>query len=89
MAVRVTVKRYLEDLEKVEGAKPIVQRKPIPTPVAMAEAAGVKRQTVYNFLARGDHQRVDLDLLNSIITQLRRYGHDTQLTDVLEYIEEA
>lgn len=88
MAVRVKVKEYLEGLEKKESAKPIMQRKPIPTPVAMAEAAGVHRQTVYSFLARDNHQRVDLALLNSIITQLRRYGHNTQLTDVLEYIED-
>ncbi|GIK38013.1 MAG: hypothetical protein KJ077_25740 [Anaerolineae bacterium] len=88
MTVRVTVKEYLEKLEKEESTKPVMQRKPIPTPAAMAEAAGVTRQTMYNFLSRDNHQRVDLDLLNSIITQLRRYGHKTQLTDVLKYIED-
>lgn len=87
MTVRVKVKEYIDSLTEEEEKKPLYQRKPIPTAVDIAKAAGVPRQTVHGFLNRDQHKRVDLDLLDNIIAMFRGYGHNTQLTDVLEYIE--
>lgn len=87
MTVKVKVKEYIDDLIEEEAKKPLYQRKPVPSPNDMAKAAGVARQTMHSFLHRDEHKRVDLVLLDSVISQLRGYGHNTKLTDVLEYVE--
>lgn len=85
--VVIKVREYIEQLTEQESKKPLYQRKPVPSPVDMARAAGVTRQTMHSFLSRDSHKRVDLALLDSVISQLRGYGHNTQLADVIEYVE--
>lgn len=87
MTVKVKVKEYIDNLKNEEQKKPLYQQRPIPSPADMARAAKVGRQTIHSFLGRKSHRRVDLVLLDSIIAQLRGYGYDTKLTDVLEYVE--
>lgn len=86
--MKVKVKEYIDNLTKEEEGKPLYQRKPIPAATDIAKAAGVSRQAAYGFLNRSHHKRIDLDLLDKTIALFRGYGHNTQLTDVLEYIEE-
>ncbi len=88
MPVEIRITEYIAQLESEESKKPFSKQKPIPSPVDMAKAAGVPRQTIYGFLARKHHKRIDLNMLDSIISQLRSYGHNTQLTDLIQYVED-
>ena len=88
MTVRVKIREYLEQLETEEAKKPPQKRKPIPKQADIAQAAGTPKQTISSFLRRKKHKRLDLDLVDSIITQLRTYGHDTDVSDLIEYVED-
>lgn len=86
--VRVKIREYLDQIRADEKKKPREQRKKIPNQSEMARAFGTHRQTISSFLSRDNHQRLDLELLDSIISQLRANGHDVQITDIFEYVED-
>ena len=88
MPVKVNAGEYLKHLKNTEMAKPPRKRKPVPSNQVMAAAGGVSRQAVTGFLNRDNHRRVDLNVIGGIIAACRNYGHNTKLTDVLEYVEE-
>ena len=88
MALKVKVREYLDELKDGQEKLPPLKRKPVPTVAALAQTAGVKRQSMHRFVSRGNHKEVNLSMLNAIITCCRRYGFNTQVADVLEYLED-
>lgn len=88
MTVRVKIKEYIQQVTEAEATKPPAERKPIPRQVDLANRAGVPRQTVYNFFARDETKLLNLDMLDAVIKTFRAFGHDTQLTDLLEFTED-
>ena len=63
MMIAVKVKEYLENLVNEEKGKPILQRKPIPSVAAIAEASGVSRQGMYYFLSKKTYILLNLNTL--------------------------
>lgn len=90
MTVRIKIKEYIQQVTEAEATKPPAERKPIPRQVDLADRGNVTRQTIYNFFAREDDTKLlNLDLLDAVIKTFRAYGHDTQLTDLLEFTEDS
>lgn len=75
---------YLQQLTKAELAKPIAERRDVPTMTQIAEGIGVNKNTISR-MVRGKTKSMNLDTCTKIIDELRRYGFETQLTDVIDY----
>lgn len=83
MAVVIVLSEYLDDLRRIQKDKPVEQRLPIPTMAQFAEVSGVSRPTFSDF-ANGKNKRVNLDLIANTLKLLRAWGHDPQLTDIIQ-----
>jgi DNA-binding Xre family transcriptional regulator len=82
IVVTLTIAAYLKKLEAEEAAKPPRDRREVPSVADLAEAAGVSRGAMYN-LVNGQVKLVNLDLLSSIINELRQRGFDAYINDLL------
>lgn len=87
MPVKVVVMEYIDKLKGQERKKPVHERRPIPTVEEMAKAAGISKTGFIDF-AHNRTKGINRDLIDSVITQLRACGYDTQLTDVIQYFED-
>lgn len=82
MEIRVTLKEYLAHLEAEESKKPIYDRRRVPTLGLLADGLGVSRQHLYN-IANNQYGQFKLDVLSDLIRELRRWGFNAELSDVL------
>ena len=82
MRVVVTLKEHLTNLESAENRKPPALRRHVPTIGELAKATSLTRQGLYRF-ADSDAKMVNLSVLSAVISELRRLGFSTELTDIL------
>jgi hypothetical protein len=85
MPVKIVLREYLEKIKREEKAKPVHQRRPIPTITEMAAASGISRAAFTDF-SYDRTMSINRQVVDSIIDQLRACGFDTDLTDILRYI---
>ena len=57
------------------------------TPYKLAKTLDMSMATMYRLLANPVPKQIDNERLGEFITALRAMGHDTQITDVLEFVE--
>ena len=80
--IKITVREHLKELEAQEGRK--VAGRTVPSIPDLAAAVGVTRATIYNL---DKSKSLNLDLLDRIVVELRRRGFNTNLEDVLIYMD--
>lgn len=80
--IKITVKEHLKELEAQEGRR--LGGRQVPSIPDLAKAVGVTRATIYNF---EKVRNLNLELLDKIIVELRGRGFDTNLEDVLMYMD--
>jgi hypothetical protein len=83
VAVIITLREHLAQLEAQEAQRPPKHRRHVPTLTELAEAINLSRQGMYNF-ASGDVKLVNRELLAAIINELRARGFATDVTDLLK-----
>lgn len=83
VAVIITLKEHLAQLEAEESRRPPRDRRQVPTLSELAEAVSISRQGMYNF-ASGDVRLVNRELLAAIINELRAKGFPTDVSDLLK-----
>lgn len=87
MGLIVVIDSYLAKLRALENDKPFEQRRAVPTQTELAETVGMTQSG----LSKIFNNRVDAvsrDTLSKILAELRRRGFDTQVSDVLVYVED-
>lgn len=82
VTIRVTLKEHLIALEALESQKPPEERYPVPTLAELIKASGVSRATLYN-MAGNYVNSANLVVLSAIMSDLRRRGFPTQVSDLL------
>lgn len=85
MTVKVILADYRKKLQKQEKAKPVDQRKHVPSTEELAEYLNMSRPGYMKF-ARDHTRNIDKVKVSLAIELFRKRGFDTQLTDVLEFI---
>ncbi len=86
LVLKVTIKEYLEKLQAFEAGKPGWQRRTIPTISQLSEDLGISRDGLSR-LFNNRRVRVNLQHLAEVVAELRRYGWETQLADILSLEE--
>jgi hypothetical protein len=87
MPVKVIVREYIEQLREAEDKKPVGHRREIPTVTDFANAAGVSNQAYIDFSKDRTQTRLNRPCLSATIKLLRNCGFDTDVSDLLIYIE--
>ena len=82
VSIKVTLQDHLKRLEVAELSKLPNNRKKIPSLPDLAEAVGVTRQAMHN-LATNRVTLVNLTILSAVLSELRRQGFPTDVSDVL------
>lgn len=82
VVIVLAVEKLLSRLETEELGKPPGKRREIPSIPELAKAAKVHRVTMYN-LVKGNVKQVSLELLSSIMSELRKRGFEVQVADLL------
>lgn len=83
VTLMVTLQQYLSRLEMLEAARPDgSERRKVPSLPELAEAAGISRQAMYN-IASHEVRRVNLDILGSVLGELRLRGFEVSISDLL------
>ena len=85
--VQVVLKEYLMRLKVAQYDSPKSIRRQVPTLIDLAKAAGVTRQTMSRFV-NNETLGINREILTSIILELRRYGFDPKVGDLLVIEEE-
>lgn len=80
--IRLTLREHLTKLEANENEKPPAERYHVPTLPELSEVAGISRQGIYK-LANGKTGAVSFTILAAIISELRRLGFPTEVSDLL------
>lgn len=80
----IRLKSYLDELAAVEEAKPEGQRRPVPTMKEIAEAVDYNPVSMSR-LATGKIRSLNLDLASKIIDEVRRWGFQMEITDLVAY----
>jgi DNA-binding Xre family transcriptional regulator len=80
--VHVTLASYLQELAGVEGRKPAHQRRSVPTITELADTIGISRVALSN-LANDNKKLLNAETLGAVLTELRRRGFKTELSDIL------
>ena len=88
MSVIVKAKKYIQNIRDEQKQQPLGQKKVVPSVEEIAQVAQVKTQTIYSFLNRQKHRRIDTEIVDGIIKSFRAYGHNTQLSDLVEYVDD-
>lgn len=78
----ITVNEYFDIVRKQEAQKPKAQRRSIPSQTEFAEAVGVTRQAFSEWKKSPNFRE---NYIDAIITKMRAYGFDTQLSDLVKY----
>lgn len=86
MSVRVTILEYLDKLKKIEREKLIEEQLRVPNLTQLARAIGISRVS-YSKYANNRGTNISRRLTGETIRILRKLGHDTQLQDILQYVE--
>ena len=79
----VTVNEYFDTVRKQEAKRPQAQRRSIPSQTEFARAIGVTRQSFSQWLKSPNFRESYID---TIITKMRAYGFDTELSDLVKYV---
>ncbi len=82
----VTLKSYLARLEEQEAAKPEDQRKEVPQIKDLAKEIDI-HVTRLSKIANNRAALLSLDIMTRIIRALRRRGFNTDVSDLLKYVE--
>lgn len=85
--MKVVVREYLKQLKESEQTKPVSQRRPIPTVREFADFTGISKTGFIDFT----HNRTDSinrRVVGGVIMLLRECGFNTNIQDVLEYVED-
>lgn len=83
--MQVVFGRYLKDLEAAERAKPLDQRRYVPSIEELAPEVGLHPVTLRN-IANGNIKKLDLETAGKLITTMRRLGFPVTETNVVSYI---
>ena len=79
---------YLKGLEAAEKAKPLGQRRYVPSIEELAPEVKLHPVTLRN-IANGNIKKLDLATAGKLITIMRRLGFAITETNVVRYIPEA
>ena len=82
--MNVVFGNYLKALEAGERAKPLGQRRYVPSIEELAEVVSLHPVTLRN-IANGNIKKLDLGTAGKLITTMRQLGFDTSETDVIHY----
>lgn len=88
MPVKVVAREYIEQLREAEDKKPVTERRQIPTLTELAAAAGVSNQAYIDFSRDRTQTRLNRDCITATIKLLRGCGFDTNVSDLLVYIDD-
>jgi protein-disulfide isomerase-like protein with CxxC motif len=83
IVIQVNLKEHLTALEQAEYAKPINQRRQVPTIADLARALGINRTILYNW-ATQKYESTRHDILGVIINALSASGFPTTIEDLLK-----
>ncbi len=75
---------YIKKLKATEKRKPQEKRLSVPTFKQLSEVAGISASNL-SHIANGHVRSLNLDIAASIITEMRRRGFDTEITDILKF----
>lgn len=87
MAIIVTLNSYLDRLAEGESSKPKEDRRPIPSISELARIVQIDR-TGLGRIANNQVGCINHKVLSLVISELRRRGFNTQLGDIMSYIED-
>jgi hypothetical protein len=82
VSIRVTIRDYLDMLEGLEAQNPPHKRRPIPTITDLADAVNTSRVALSN-IANSNVKLLNLRILAAVLSELRRRGFKTKLSDLL------
>ncbi len=82
--VEIQLDAYLERLKATEKQQPIRERRQVPTYLELANESGISPVTLSR-IANGHIKQLNLSVLDSLITSLRRRGFATDVGDLLVY----
>jgi len=82
--MKFIIKEYLERLRATGLLYP--SGRVVPSLSELAHASGITDQTISRY-ANNHMKRPDIDVLNALIAELRRRGFDTQLSDIVIYVD--
>lgn len=85
--IRVTLSRYLDRLRAEEEAKPRAEQRVVPTIPEIAEAVGTTRQGLHR-MESDESKLANLITLTSVYHQLRAWGYDVQVGDLIGFVTE-
>jgi len=83
----IVLSEYRNGLIKTEKQKPVHQRRPIPTILEMAKNAGISKTGLIDIM-NNRYESLNIRVMNNIITQFRKCGFDTDISDVVKYVPE-
>jgi hypothetical protein len=86
-SILIKIKPYLASLEAQEGYAPAEKRRHVPTLTELAEVTGL-HPVSFSSIANNRVKRLNLDILAIIILSLRESGFNTQIQDLLQYVEQ-
>ncbi len=86
--MHVVFGEYLKALETAEKAKPLEQRRRVPTIEELAPSVELHPVTLRN-IANGNIKKLDLVTAGRLISIMRRLGFDTVETNVIRYEPEV
>lgn len=78
----ITLHEYFDTIKKREAEKPEAQRRSLPSQTEFARAASVTRQAFHKWFK---NPTLNDTYLDAIITKMRAYGFETNLTDLVRY----
>lgn len=84
--VDIQLNAYLDRLKGEEAHLPASQRRPIPTYVELAQESGISPVTLSR-ITNGHTKQLNLAVLASIVTSMRKRGFTTEIGDLLVYEE--
>lgn len=87
MDIIVTLNSYLDRLAEIESTKHKSDRLPVPSIAELAEAVGIGRSGLGR-IANNQIGNLNRKVLAKTIAELRRRGFDTQVSDVLVYVDD-
>ncbi len=80
----IALRPYLKSLDEAEKAKPVEERRRVPSIEELAHEIGIHRVTFRN-IANGNIKQLNLELGGKIISTMRRFGFPMQETDLIRY----
>jgi hypothetical protein len=82
MAIRILLKEHLENLKRIESAKPPNQHRPVPSLTKLAKAVDSYQSTLSRMHT---NRKLDLILVDKILIYLNQQGFETKLSDILDW----